>query len=159
MAFQITVVSIICSTVRSGADQGNHQRSASLAFVRGIHQWPVDSPHKKTVTWKMFPFDDVIMRRSSTHGFHLKSSNELQWLIKDERIFDDGSSEKTQTARFTWPTWGPPGSCRPQVGPMLAHEPCCQGTLIYIALLDCKNSVTFILNPLPGFAISSHYRD
>ena len=25
----------------------------------------------------------------------------------------------TQIARFTWPTWGPPGSCRPQVGPML----------------------------------------
>ena len=26
----------------------------------------------------------------------------------------------SQTARLTWPTWGPPGSCRPQVGPMLA---------------------------------------
>ena len=25
------------------------------------------------------------------------------------------------------PTWGPPGSCRPQMGPMLAHEPCYQG--------------------------------
>ena len=27
---------------------------------------------------------------------------------------------QTQIARFMWPTWGPPGSCRPQVGPMLA---------------------------------------
>ena len=26
----------------------------------------------------------------------------------------------TQTARFTWTTWGPHGSCGPQVGPMLA---------------------------------------
>ena len=25
------------------------------------------------------------------------------------------------------PTWGPPGSYRPQMGPMLAHEPCYQG--------------------------------
>ena len=25
-----------------------------------------------------------------------------------------------QIARFIWPTWGPPGSCRPQMGPMLA---------------------------------------
>ena len=25
-------------------------------FVRGIHLWPVDSPHKGPVTWKMFPF-------------------------------------------------------------------------------------------------------
>ena len=35
--------------------------SASLAFVRGIHRWPVNSPHKGPVTRKMFPFDDVIM--------------------------------------------------------------------------------------------------
>ena len=28
--------------------------------------------------------------------------------------------EASQIARFSWPTWGPPGSCRPQVGPMLA---------------------------------------
>ena len=25
-----------------------------------------------------------------------------------------------QIARFLWPTWGPPGSCRPQMGPMFA---------------------------------------
>ena len=25
------------------------------------------------------------------------------------------------------PTWGPPGSCRPQVGPCWPHEPCYQG--------------------------------
>ena len=42
--------------------QRKHQSSASLAFVRGIHRWPVDSSHKGPVTWKMFPFDDVIMR-------------------------------------------------------------------------------------------------
>ena len=38
------------------------QSSASLDFVRGIHRWPVNSPHKGPVTRKMFPFDDVIMR-------------------------------------------------------------------------------------------------
>ena len=35
--------------------------SASLAFVRGIHRGPVNSPHKWPVTRKMPPFDDVIM--------------------------------------------------------------------------------------------------
>ena len=35
--------------------------SASLAFVRGIHRAPVNSPHKYSVTRKMFPFGDVIM--------------------------------------------------------------------------------------------------
>ena len=44
---QITNVSIVCSTVGLGADQRKHQSSASLAFVRGIHWWPVNSPHKK----------------------------------------------------------------------------------------------------------------
>ena len=29
-------------------------------------------------------------------------------------------SSAPQIARFTWPTWGPLGSCRPQVGPMWA---------------------------------------
>ena len=30
-------------------------------FCAGIHRWPVNSPHKRSVTRKMFPFDDVIM--------------------------------------------------------------------------------------------------
>ena len=30
-------------------------------FVRGIHRWPVNSPQKRPVARKMFPFDDVIM--------------------------------------------------------------------------------------------------
>ena len=44
-----------------GADQRKHQSSASLAFVRGIHRRPVNSPHKWPVTRKMLPFHDVIM--------------------------------------------------------------------------------------------------
>ena len=61
MASQITSASIVCSTIYSGADQRKHQSSASLAFVRGIHRSPVNSPHKSLVTRKMFPFDDVTM--------------------------------------------------------------------------------------------------
>ena len=48
-------------TVYLGADQRKYQSSASLAFVRGIHQWLVNSPHKWPVTQIMFPFDDIIM--------------------------------------------------------------------------------------------------
>ena len=61
MASQITSITIVYSTVYSGADQRKHQSSASLAFVWGIHRWPVNSPHKWPVTLKTFPFDDVIM--------------------------------------------------------------------------------------------------
>ena len=60
MASWITSFTIVYSTVYSGAYQGKHQSSASLAFVRRIHQWPANSPHKWPVTRKMFPFDDVI---------------------------------------------------------------------------------------------------
>ena len=62
IASQITSLTmIVYSNVYSDADQRKNQSSASLAFVRGIHRGPVNSPHKWPVTWKMFPFDDVIM--------------------------------------------------------------------------------------------------
>ena len=59
VAFQITSLTIVYSTVYSGADQIKPQSSASLAFLKVIHRWP---EHKGLVTRKMFPFDDVIMR-------------------------------------------------------------------------------------------------
>ena len=62
MVSQITSLTIVYWTVYSGADQRKHQSSTLLAFVRGIHREPVNSPHKGPVTRKMFPFDDVIMR-------------------------------------------------------------------------------------------------
>ena len=61
MTSQIASLIIVYSTVHSGPDQRKHQSSASLAFVWGIHRWPVNSPHKWPVMRKMFPFDDAIM--------------------------------------------------------------------------------------------------
>ena len=61
MAYQITSLTIVYSTVYSDADQRKHQSSASMAFVWGIHRGPVNSPHKWPVTRKMFAFDDVII--------------------------------------------------------------------------------------------------
>ena len=61
VASQIANITIVYSTVYSGAHQRKHQPSALLAFVWGVHRWPVNSPHKRPMTRKMFPFDDVIM--------------------------------------------------------------------------------------------------
>ena len=61
IASQITSLTIVSSIVHSGTYKKKHQSSASLAFVRGIHRWQVNSPHKWPVKRKMFPFDDVIM--------------------------------------------------------------------------------------------------
>ena len=54
----------------SPSDQINHQSSGSLAFVKGIHRWPVDSPRNEPVTQKMFLFDDVIMFNAAHYSCH-----------------------------------------------------------------------------------------
>ena len=54
MAYQITSLASVYSIVYSDADQRKHQSSASLAFVRDIHQWPGNAPHKGPVTRKCF---------------------------------------------------------------------------------------------------------
>ena len=48
-----------------------------------------------------------------------------------------------QIARFMGPTWGPPGSCRPQMGPMLVPW-----TLL-LGMLTCRRNIMDILSPLP----------
>ena len=61
IASQITSLTTVYSRVYSGADRIKHQSSASLAYVRGIHRGPVNSPHKWPVTQKLLAFDDVII--------------------------------------------------------------------------------------------------
>ena len=63
MASQITSLAIVYSTVYSGANQRKHQSPASLAFVRGIHRWPVNSLHKRASNAAN---DEVIMLK----GWH-----------------------------------------------------------------------------------------
>ena len=74
MVSQITGVSMVCFALCSGAHQRKHQNSASLALVRGSRRWPVNSPHKRPVTRKMFPYDDVISISSVS-----QKTTSLQW--------------------------------------------------------------------------------
>ena len=80
MVSQITNLTIVYSAVHS-EDERKHQSSASLGFVRRIHQWPVNSPHVWPVTQKMLPFDDCIMksydigpRHNGTRLYYVKSN-------------------------------------------------------------------------------------
>ena len=52
--------------------------SASLAFVKGIYRWPVNSPHKGPVMRKMFPFDYVIMLEGAALVVMTRTSQLLQ---------------------------------------------------------------------------------
>ena len=56
MMSQITSLTV----VYSGADQRKHLSYASLAFVKGIHRWLLNSPLKGPVKRKMFPFYDFM---------------------------------------------------------------------------------------------------
>ena len=89
MASHITSLTIVYSTVYSGADERKHQSPASLAFVWGIHRWPVNSTHKGPVTRKMFPLDDVIMNNKIIKKYALltvceenPAMNRWTWLFK-----------------------------------------------------------------------------
>ena len=78
IASQITSLASVYLTFYSGADQRKHQSSASLAFVRGIHWWPLNSPHKWPVTQKMYPFDDVIILIMQLEGWRVVSFHFLE---------------------------------------------------------------------------------
>ena len=93
MASQITSLTIVYSTIYSGVDQRKHQSSASLAFVRAIHRWPMDSPHRGPVTRKRFPFDDVIMYRYCPFPSGL-----FHWLWNNSQI-------SPVTVEQPWRTW------------------------------------------------------
>ena len=58
---QITASRFFTQALIQAHIKEKNQSFASLALVRGIHRWPVNSPHKGPVTRKMFPFDDLIM--------------------------------------------------------------------------------------------------
>ena len=82
MASQITSVSSVYSTVFSDADKRKHQSSVSLDFVRVIHWWLVNSPHKGPIMRKMFLFYDVIMKLTiigSDNGFSSCQCQAVIW--------------------------------------------------------------------------------
>ena len=115
MASQITGVSIVCTTVCSGADQRKHQSSGSLAFVRGIHRRPLNSPHKGPVTRKMFPFNDVIMwsnvADTLTHfGLSMLVSQEstrTAWVMQSKTNFQQQKSKSSSSSSSQLPSSSP----------------------------------------------------
>ena len=49
-------------------------------FVRGMHRWPMDSPHKWSVTWKALPFHDAIMNiNNQAHESTTKCDSNRKW--------------------------------------------------------------------------------
>ena len=121
MESQITSLTIVYSTLYSGTDQRKHQSSTSLAFVWGIHWWPVNSPQKWPVTGKIFPFDDIIMMWDNTATIQKK--NKQTWMIQSTllKIFKVTQSYITglnysigSIALEAWTTWNSKGVTKSQ---------------------------------------------
>ena len=79
MASKITSLAIVYLTVYSGADQRKHQSSTSLAFVRRIHRWPVNSPEQRasdaeniSIWWR---HHDTGVMRPCVFGILYRSGN------------------------------------------------------------------------------------
>ena len=56
-----------------------------------------------------------------SHGAEIKFELSIYYISFGSYIT---TSLYSQIAKFMGPTWGPPGSCRPQMGPCWPHEPC-----------------------------------
>ena len=122
MASQITSLMIVHSIVYSGTDERKHQSFASLAFVRGIHRSPVNSPHIGPVTRKMFLLGDVIMLRNN---LSLRRSN-----VAEFNVFE---SSLTALIRILW------------ISHSLTHSLLCYSSST-VALLTCTYIHGIILN-------------
>ena len=103
MASQITGVSIVYSTICSGANQRKHQSSVSLAFVKGTHWWQVNSPHKGPVLGNMFPSiwwchhetgdlmqDFICWQRATTADLY--QTNSMSWYSMSSWLYQEGLS-------------------------------------------------------------------
>ena len=87
---QDTSLTIVYSTIYSGADQRKHQSSASLAFVQG--RWPLDSKcfHLWMSSWancQLCGNVSLILLLYKTWGYHnkfesLKSFRVCYWYVK-----------------------------------------------------------------------------
>ena len=128
IASQISGVSVVYTTVVSDADQRIDQSSASLAFVRGIHRSPVNSPHKRPVTRNMFPYDDVIIEETCMIDFFVSQSQPIYNLIARETLHYLVGSKLLYQTDGNFPEW-PQKAMLNLRHDYFHHVPCCGNTL------------------------------
>ena len=117
MASQITGISIFCSIVCSGADQKKTQKLRVTGLCEGNPPVTGGFPHKGQVKWKMFPFDDVIMKMDQVMAYRMFSakplpepvlaalSNKLQWNMIRNKIRLFTPKLKYPHAHFAYKCW------------------------------------------------------
>ena len=106
IASQFTSLTIVYSTVYSYAENRKHQRSASLAFVRGIQRWPVIPSHKWQVTRKMFPrkknTERGLITSTSTCSTHVGRHHRWKWNLLRTWCKSWGSCRPGTETTYNW---------------------------------------------------------
>ena len=110
----------VCSAALQANNKENPKALHYCPFVRWTRQWPVDSPHKGPVIQKALPSHNNICHQYNPKV--LLFSVEMLWMLIIQMYLKIlfSYAQTTKIAKFMGPTWGPPGPCRPQMGPMLA---------------------------------------
>ena len=83
-------------------------------------------------------------------GWRLEKTKSL--IVHIYRFWWAFLSSIPQVAKFMWPTWGPPGSCRPKVGPMLAPWTLLSGTCTWSEV-----RAWMLCNYIPQLSVTSNY--
>ena len=87
--------------------------------VYGSCRFPADTQRNNNAILTQRRFDVIMTSLLMRLLVRLTTKNRLHCLpTEDQHQAPLRKWVTNQRARFTWPTWGPTGSCRPQVGPM-----------------------------------------
>ena len=95
MTSQITSLTIVYSTVYSGADRRKHQSSVSLAFVQRIHRGRGKCFHLMTSSWPGWIY---VIRRIK--DFQMKSQMDTLWRMYSVDRYLQSTSQKSSYQSF-----------------------------------------------------------
>ena len=87
----VILSAIVYSNVYWATDQRKHHSSASLAFARGIHRWPVNSPQRASNAEKM-----SIWQRHHDLLHHVSSSTTVECRPTSAYHFTSHGVKKTK---------------------------------------------------------------
>ena len=131
------------------------------AMNHGIHQGLILHPKRvwwcRTICmWSLWAMGITHIHTGSLRGYGLYYIS----FVRSSRIFfthgDRGwQASSSQIAKFMGPTWGQPGSCRSQMGPMLAPWTLLSGMCFQKAIFLALHHSLAITQPfLSGFHIT-----
>ena len=131
-----------------------HSKFVHITNLRVLDRWPtifyyfiVHTLHSiRRVRTQSTSIESTLAQRDLLA--QLQSHQELfTWLVL---------CSASQIAKFMWPTWGPPGSCRPQMGPMLAPRTLLSGFLCFGVGVFCIFLSGLLLCHSNGISQANH---